>query len=283
MKRILFGFSSAAIALFFLTGCGGSLQNLAEQILYPYQSTNSQYKVPSTPPKGFGEVTFNFNDQSGKPVHIVAWAYQQPGGSNRTIVYCHGNGENLEALWVSNFLTVMEEFGDNFIVIDYPSYGLSTGAPNQYTLVTATDKAIEWAKETYPNNQVIVWGRSLGAGVATLAAGQEQNLVSKLALTSAWTSFIAVAENVTSLAADLPSAWVNNNNYDSAAVAPTIHIPVMMQHGTVDNTIPIKFGLELKADFTASPSVTFYKVPGRGHNNIFGAPVVWQELDRFFQ
>ena len=277
MKKLFFATSFVLL----LTGCGSSLQTLAQNILYPYQQVNQQYVVPKTPPSEFGEATFDFTGQNGHPVHVVSWTYQQPKGSSRTVVYCHGNGENLQALSVSNFLAVMEQFGANFIVIDYPSYGLSTGTPNQYNLVTAATKAIEWAKSTYPSNQIIVWGRSLGTGVATLATGQEQNLVAKLALTSAWTSFLAVAESVTSLASDIPQSWINANNYDSAAVAPTIHIPVMMQHGTIDKTIPIKFGLALKADFTASPSVTFNEIPGKGHNDIFTAPAVWQELDQF--
>ncbi len=267
--------------LILLTGCGSSLQNLAEQILYPYQSTNSQFKTPTTPPSGLGEVTFDFKDQSNQPVHIVAWTYQPPNGSNKTVVYFHGNAENLDALWVSNFLTVMQEFKTNYIVIDYPSYGLSTGTPNQYTLVTAADKAIEWAKQTYPNNQIIVWGRSLGCGVATLATGQEQSLVSKLALTSAWTNFLAVAESVTSLASDLPQSWVSQNNYDSASVAPSIHLPVLMQHGTADTTIPFTFGQQLKTDFTSSPSVTFDAEQGLNHNNMFTSPTVWQQLNSF--
>ncbi len=265
--------------LFALTGC--NLVKLAESSLYPFAKVNKKYQVPDVPPEHYGQTTFQFSGEDGSPVSVHAWYYQHPNNVRRTLVYFHGNGENLKSLSDGNFLKAMEvRLNANFVVIDYPSYGRSVGTTNEYNFVTGASMAIEWAARNFPTTKIIVWGRSMGAGVATLAAGRMQHMISGLILTSPWTNFYEVAVFKTSMAKDLPKEWIAKNNYNSAAVAPSIRVPILIHHGLKDKIIPIKFGRTLSALFPNN-TATLKEIPNKEHNDIFQEQSLWSDISAF--
>lgn len=276
-KRILI----ALVPFLFLAGCKG-LTGLAESILYANEQVNKKYPVPEVPPTGYEEVSFKFNGEKNDPVDVRAWVYAQPNKGATTVVYTHGNGENLGSMWASNMLQVMVSLGINVVAVDYPSYGRSTGAMNEYNFVTGTVKAIEFAKARFPHGKLVMWGRSMGASVATLAAAKTQALLNGLVLTSPWTSFMDVAKDRSGLARQLPKDWIAKNGYNSLAVAPSIVIPVLIHHGQKDKVVPIKFGRQLAAGFTGA-QVYMREFPDKEHNDIFQERQLWQDVFDFVQ
>ncbi|OFZ19645.1 MAG: hypothetical protein A2Z20_12965 [Bdellovibrionales bacterium RBG_16_40_8] len=265
----------------FLTACSGGLADLAEKILYPFDNVNKNYQVPENPPENLYQVTFNVPATDGSTMSIHSWVYNTQNLNARTFVYFHGNGENLQALYQYNFIGVLKQLGVHFIIIDYPGLGRSQGVPNQENLVNSALAAIDWAKEKHPGSTLIVWGRSLGAAVATLATSRRSDIVDGLIITSGWNNFLAVAKDKTSLANSIPKSWTEQNRYDSAAAAAMINLPVLIHHGVNDKTIPIKFGRTLFHSFPAEVNPTMKEIAGKDHNDIFTVQSVWQDIKSF--
>jgi len=271
----------------FLAGCN-NLAQLAESLLYANEVVNKKYVVPENPPAGFFEASFKFDSTlaSGKTevVDVRAWVYESPLPNAATLVYCHGNAENIGSLWSANFLNRLVGLGVNVVVIDYPSYGRSRGSKNEYNFVTGTVKAIQWSRKYFNHGPLIVWGRSFGASIALLATAQlNVGVVDKLILTSPWTRFIDVAKSQTDLAKQVPAEWLAQHAYDSLVYAPLIKIPVLIHHGAKDKTIPIKLGRTLNALLSVTTTTKFMELASRGHNDIFLENEVWNSVHEFFQ
>jgi pimeloyl-ACP methyl ester carboxylesterase len=268
------------VAAFAMMGCGGTVEDLALKNLYPFAQVNDRYKVPETPPTGMHEIYFDVPATDGTTMKIHAWFHKDINPNARVFVHTHGNGENLEALSESNFLGVVQQLGVHFIVIDYPGLGRSTGTPNQANLVNAAIAAIDWAHANFTHSKLVVWGRSLGAAVATLAAAQRQSTVDGLLLISPWNNFYSVAVDRTGLAKSLTKEFLKIHGYDSQAVAPGIEVPTLIDHGVVDTLIPIKFGRLLFQSFPQGVA-EMHEIAGREHNDMYLDPAVWSDIKNF--
>ncbi len=275
IKTLVVAFAS----VIFLGGC--DVVKMANEALYPFDQTNKSNPMPATPPAGWTSVTFSFNAADGTAATAEEWYSTAAGPGAPVIVYFHGNGENLESMYKYNFLTVAQELNANIVTFDYPSYGHSKGETTENTLVTAGVKAIQWTKANFPGQKIFVWGRSLGASAALLAAAKTQSGLSGLILTSGWTDFYSVAVEKSSLAKQLPADWKTKNAYNSKAMAPSIRLPVLQFHGTKDTTVPYHFGEELSHHFTSAPSAQFVPVVGRQHNDMYQEKSLWQAVHNF--
>lgn len=264
-----------------LSGCGNIL-DLAISVLYQFQVANKSDVVPATPPAGWQSTTLSYNAEDGTPATTEIWYSNAAGAFAPTIVYFHGNAENLESLYKYNFLNVAtNQLKVNFIAIDYPAYGRAVGQTNEYNFVTGGAKAIEWARANIAHGPLYVWGRSLGAAVALLSTVKSQFGISGLVLTSPWTNFFEVAVDKTDLAKQIPPDWLAKNNFNSKASASKVQVPTLILHGTKDQTIPFKFGQSLSQSFSPQAHVKFVAVPNRDHNDMFLDPLTWQSVYNF--
>jgi alpha-beta hydrolase superfamily lysophospholipase len=272
------------ITLNFLVACGGgSFEEMAQNALYPYEDVNKAYAVPETPPAGYNNVTFELTDTDGMNYSVHGWYFRNANPRANTIVYFHGNGENLQSMAASNFLKRMEQLNTNIVAIDYPRYGRSTGTPTEFSLVSSARAAIQFAAEEFSDGKVYVWGRSIGASVATLAYSYEQSnsQVASLILTSPWTDFYAVALELSSLAKQIPKPWLAKNTYNSVAAATTIDKPVLIHHGAKDKIVPIKFGRIVAQSFVRPELVSWLEFAAREHNDIFLESQLWNSVEQY--
>lgn len=266
----------------YLTACGGALDKVAQNALYPFEDVNKKYVVPETPPAGYTQVWFDLKDVDNTDIKVHGWVFKNENPKSNTVVYFHGNGENLQSMYESNFLKIMQKMNTNLVLIDYPSYGRSLGATTEYTLVSSAEAAIEYAANTFSDGATFVWGRSIGASVAALAFANTQNLpgVKNLILTSPWNDFISIARELTNLADQIPKEWLSKNTYDSVAAARKIKKSVLIHHGQKDTLVPIKYGRLLAESFAAN-LVNMVEFTTRGHNDVFLEQQLWQDVTAF--
>lgn len=85
------------------------------------------------------------------------------------IVYFGGNAEE-----VSNHVPAFAERDATTVLMNYRGFGTSDGKPSEAALVPDAVAVIEWAKERFPNRPLVLFGLSLGSGIATLAAPKVQ-------------------------------------------------------------------------------------------------------------
>lgn len=273
--RFFISFVVLFVFLSLLTGCL-AVERVATKVLYPYERVNRSHKVPETPPPGYSETFFELQSYNGEAYKVHAW-YRGAEDADVTIIYLHGNGENIGALYKVGFFKVLDMAPLNVIVIDYPSYGRSEGPVSEDTLVGGAVAAALFAKEVFPEDKLILWGWSLGAAVAIQAFAQVQNRADGLILTSPWTSLYDIAVHKVKAARNLSASWLAQNGFDSASVASQIEKPVLIHHGNRDPVIPIQFGRELASKMAFARFVELT----REHNDILNERTLWEDIVAF--
>ncbi len=100
---------------------------------------------------------------------LNAW-YAAPSGNKPTILYCHGQGENV----ANNQETFdfLHQNGYGFFVPDYTGHGKSSGKPYENKIYQDIDNALKYLRETknISEDKIIIWGRSLGGAIAAEAS-----------------------------------------------------------------------------------------------------------------
>jgi uncharacterized protein len=261
-----------------LTGCGGSLEDIALNALYPYESVN-RTPVPENPPEGYEQATLPIKHSQGDfQVHLWARENKARPGS-RILIHFHGNGENLGTLGQGGFLKKMETLDMHLVVPDYPAYGRSTGKPNQDTIVTSMNEVMNWAVNRFPGSELVIWGWSLGAGVGAQMAKDPR--VARFALSSPWTNTRELGRvRFGGLVDQVPAEFWNLHLFDSIAAASQIRSQGLIHHGTKDTLIPFAMGETLSKAF-GQGQVAFVPVPEKGHGDIFQVQSLWDELKSF--
>lgn len=264
MKRLL---GVLAVTLF-LVSC---LSGLATNVLYQYDIAN-KVQVSEEAPQPLQKIDLKTSQQ-----RTVGWYYKF-SDTAPVVIFHHGNASNIQGVVDSGFTEKLKSMKVNFVIFDYPKYGLSTGELNQNGVVAASQAVFDFTKEKFPRSEIVIWGRSLGCGPATIMAANNPS-ASKLILTSPWNSFWKLAKHKGNLSDKNAKSAAKGNEYESEVHAQKIHIPVLIHHGTVDDVIPWNMGKDLSGKF-ASSDVTFISLEGKGHNNLLGDQE-WEEIAQF--
>jgi hypothetical protein len=204
-------------------------------------------------------------------------AWYIPAASARGVVlFCHGNAGNISHRLES--IAIFHSLGLDTLIFDYRGYGRSTGRPSEEG--TYRDAAAAWRylveERKISPDRIVVFGRSLGAAVATWLVTQQH--AAALIAESAFTS-------VPDLAADiypwLPVRWLARFNYDSLDRIARLELPILVVHSRDDEIIPMHHGQRL---FDAARGQKRLLEIRGGHNEGFYASgAVYREgLNRFF-
>ncbi len=193
----------------------------------------------------------------GDEINALYW---EPPPGRPVLLYLHGNAQ-----CIHEWALVREDLEGTetgMLLLDYPGYGKSTGQPREEGLYAAGRAGLEWLLERWPARLVVVFGKSLGGGVATEVA-QDADL-GALVLESTFTSVPAVARRLIPF---LPEgAFPDTERYDSLSKIGKVRCPVLVIHGTEDELIPFEQGRRL---YEAAPQPKeFFPVEGAGHNNV---------------
>lgn len=166
-----------------------------------------------------------------------------PGRTDgRTLLFLHGNAGNVSHRLDS--LRLFNELGLSVLIIDYSGFGQSGGAPSERQ--TYEDALLAWQHLTDSRGlapeRIVIFGRSLGGGVATWLATQVTP--AGLILESSFTSLPALASKYYPM---FPVRWLARIRYDNAARLPTVGSPVLVAHSRDDELVPIAHGRALFA------------------------------------
>ncbi len=204
----------------------------------------------------------------------MAYGYYAPGGK-KLIVFFHGNGEVMGSM--QDLAATMLKEGFSVLLAEYPGYGYaaeySVSEQNIYTDCTALVQSVQLKYGHLPTD-TILWGFSLGTGVAVELAARKQG--ERLVLMAPFTSAGDAAEHHFFAAA----RWLIADHFDNRAKAPAISYPTLIVHGERDRVLPFKMGQELAGLF---PKAALISVADADHNDLFSllSPADWQDIVRF--
>lgn len=198
--------------------------------------------------------------EDGGEIH--SWWLPYPG-SPGALLYLHGNAGNLSqrgetALQLRNVLEL------SVLIIDYPGFGKSTGVPSEQGCYRAGELAYDWltTDQKIAPHEIVLFGKSLGGGVATDLASRKDHRA--LALVKTYTSLPDVGSHIYPW---LPVRMLMTNRFDSLSRIAACHRPVFVAHGTADELIPFELGQRLYE--AANEPKEFLAMPGHTHNDAF--------------
>jgi pimeloyl-ACP methyl ester carboxylesterase len=178
------------------------------------------------------------------------------------VFFLHGNAGSL-ANWFVN-PDYYRRVNFDLFMLDYRGFGKSTGRIQSEAQLHADVRAA-WSTiaAQYANRKVVVYGRSLGTGLAVrLAAEMSANRPPDL------TVLVSPYRSMVSLATEhfpwVPQAVVRYPLRTDALIGQ-VRGPILIVHGERDTLIPPDHSESLKL---LAPQANLLRVPGAGHNDL---------------
>lgn len=173
------------------------------------------------------------------------------------VVFFYGNAGTL-----SDFAGIGETLNNEGYSIVLSSYRGYDGNPGQPTEDGLMNDARSILKSLPPGHgPIILWGQSLGSGIAARMASEGR--ANALILQSPYTSVVDVAARRFPI---YPVRWVMRDRFNTFALVPKIIMPVLIMHGMKDDVVPFDMGETLSHRF--GTEAKFVAIPGRGHNDL---------------
>ncbi len=176
------------------------------------------------------------------------------------VLYFHGNSGNISHL--GRKADLFTKHGYDVILVDYRTYGKSTGAMTEQALYDDAQLFYDYALKTYAENEILVYGRSLGTGIASYVAAN--NNPCRLILESPFSSAVDLGKHRFPF---IPVAWLSEFRFPSTEYMKSVQCPVYIFHGNADKVIPYSFSQQL---YTAIPGVgkKLFTIENGGHNDL---------------
>ena len=215
-------------------------------------------------PFPFEELEFEMED-GGK----INGIYFTVPSSRGVVYYLKGNSKSIKG-W-GKFAKDFLSNGYDFLMIDYRGFGKSKGKRSQQRLFNDSQFMYKWLHERYAEEEIVLYGRSLGSGVAARIASW--NTPRLLILDSPYFSFYY---NVRRFIFWTPLKWILRYPIRTDQYLKTVTCPVHIIHGTDDFLIPYKQSEMLKDLFP--DKIILKPIEGASHNDLQDFPAFYHAL-----
>ncbi len=255
MKKTMISFV-VVVACIYLALAGFMYVSQRSLQYFPQQSVRTGFEDPGK----FGLDGFSAASiETGDGETLKSWLALPPMRDAPLILYLHGNAGTLGDRAERFGMFHREGFG--VLVLSWRGYGGSTGSPSESGLVEDGRAAMKFLQQNgIPASRVILFGESLGSGIATQLAANPDTSPLAIVLEAPFTSAADVARTRYWF---LPVGLLMKDQYRSIEFAPKVTAPVFVFHGTADMIIPHVQGKRLSEAF-AGPK-EFLHIEGNGH------------------
>lgn len=194
---------------------------------------------------------------------VLLW-HVAPRGHQPVVIYFPGNGEIIP--WRAARHRRITADGNGLVALSYRGYMGSTGHPSEHGLLSDAEAALQFATTRYPSSPVVLWGHSLGTGVAVRLAARHP--VARLILEAPYASAVDVAALRFPV---VPVRWLMLDPFHSDRFIGAVRAPLLIMHGKRDGVIPFTEGERLFA--LANEPKRFVAFADGGHMDLdsFGA------------
>ena len=184
------------------------------------------------------------------------------------VLYFGGNAEE-----VSVHINAFAERAATTLLVNYRGYGGSDGRPSEQALVEDAVAVAAWAKRQFEARPLVLFGSSLGTGVAVLAAPQVRP--DAVILSSPYLSVERIARSSFPI---FPVRWMLRHPF--RAETEVAHLPnTLMFASRTDRVIPFAESKALANLLGERGDLrVFDDLP---HNAFLAYPPLWQAVDDF--
>jgi hypothetical protein len=220
------------------------------------------YPIPSairTSPKaaGFAQAEENvLTTPDGE--RVIVW-HVAPRPGRCVVIYFPGNGDTLAGS-ADRFEEITSD-GTGLVALSYRGYAGSSGSPSEQGLLQDAAIAYAFTSALYQPSRIVLWGFSLGTGIAVAVAAEHP--VGGLILEAPYTSIADIAAAAFPF---LPARYLLKDTFHSDQRIARVQAPLLVMHGGRDGTIPIAYGEQLFA--LAHEPKKFVRFDEGGHDNL---------------
>ena len=239
------------ISLYIMVGT--LLYFLQEKMLFHPTVLSQDFKFEFSHP--FEELFLKTDD--GAVINAIHFKTENPKG---VILYFHGNAGDLSRWGIIAEFFVEKQY--DVLVMDYRTFGKSTGALNEKAFYKDATYCYNYLKEEYGEHDITVYGRSLGTALATYIASR--NKPKHLILETPYYSIGDVAQFRFPI---FPTKYLLKYKFPSYQFIQKVECPISIFHGTEDHVVPFSSGKKL---FEMAPKhhKEFIIIEGGNHNNL---------------
>ena len=246
-------------------GIGIVLYYLQDKFLFHPEKLSAAYvyhfKVP------FEEVNIPFNDTD--TVNMIKF-FPADSVRNGVVVYYHGNMDNIERY--AKFADDFTKHGYEVWMEDYPGFGKTTGERNEQKMYGQALQVHKMAAAKYGKDSIVIYGKSLGTGIAAYVASQSDN--KRLILE---TPYYSIPSLFSCYAPIYPTSKMANYKIPTNEFLVDVKYPITIFHGTEDGVIPYRNAARLKK--VLKPIDQFITIEKGTHHNLAGFDLYKQTLD----
>jgi pimeloyl-ACP methyl ester carboxylesterase len=189
------------------------------------------------------------------------------------VLYFHGNRGNINRYAPAASLFTKNNY--EVWMIDYPGYGKSTGKRTEQGLYDDALLFYNMAHSKMSSDSIILYGRSLGSGIAAQLASRRD--CKRLILEAPYYSMNKLAAYYFFM---FPTKFFVKYELPTYSYIENVQAPVTIFHGTGDGVIPYKHARLLAEHNKKTELVSIEK---GGHNNLATFPAFVQKLDSLLQ
>ena len=190
---------------------------------------------------------------------VIVWHVPPRAADKPVILYLHGNGASLR--WRADRFRNLTADGSGLVALSYRGYGGSSGRPTEAGMINDALAAYAFTTARYGAERIVLWGESLGSGVAIALAGEKP--VARVVLQSPFTSAVDIAAQRYWF---VPVRLLMKDQFRSDLRIGKVTAPVLVLHGDRDDVVPFALGERLYELITAPKR--FVRFPGGGHNDL---------------
>jgi fermentation-respiration switch protein FrsA (DUF1100 family) len=200
---------------------------------------------------------------SADGTRLLAW-FVKPQDGHPVVLYFQGNG-GAPRHRVPRFKPLVAD-GTGLLALSYRGYAGSEGSPSETGFIADATALYDFAAAHYPADRIVLWGESIGSGVAVALAAQKP--AAALILEAPFTSAAAVAVRSYPY---LPVRLLMKDQFRSDERIGRVKMPLLILHGAADRVVPIALGEQLFS--LANEPKRFVRFARGGHNDLdaFGA------------
>jgi uncharacterized protein len=199
-----------------------------------------------------------FEPEPGAVINGLRFVHEESQG---LVIYFHGNTRSIKG-W-AKYAKDFTQHGYDVLMIDYRGFGKSVGKRTEETLKNDAQHVYNRmrAKYGYREENMIIYGRSLGSGFACKLASQ--NKPKMLILDAPYYSFSYLMNRFLPF---LPISFILRFSIRTDLWIRYVRCPIYIIHGTKDWLIPYRSSVRLAN--LVPLTARLIPIYGGGHNNL---------------
>jgi len=242
-----------------------SLYFLQEKLLFLPTELPQDYQYAFT--HSFEEVFLTPEDDVS--INAIHFKTENPKG---VILYFHGNAGDLSRWGTISEFFVAKDY--DVFIMDYRTYGKSKGKLSEQAFYNDAQYCYNYLLKYYSEENITLYGRSLGTGISTFLASQ--NNPKQLILETPYYSILDVAKHRFPI---FPVSSLLRYTFPSNEFIMDVKCPITMFHGTDDRIVPYTSAEKLK-EVAPKDKTRFITIEGGSHNNLIEFEVYRKGIEK---